>query len=219
MLSLILKDLLLQRRSILLGFVYMLVMIFAFSTGGSAMFTAGAFMLIYMLVQTPGAHDFKCNADAMLNSLPVNRSTIVSAKYLSVIVYVLIATAEYSALYFLIRLSGLPIRAYPPGLEGFVGLAVMVVILIAVYYPLYFKLGYMKTRYINVFLFAGLFAAGSAIVLAVKKEDSLKLIQDIGNLINSQPAALMLCGVAGVALGLVLLSYCLSIYFYKRKEF
>jgi hypothetical protein len=50
MLNLIIKDVILQRRTILIGFAYVSGMALAFSTGGPAVFTAATFALVFLLV-------------------------------------------------------------------------------------------------------------------------------------------------------------------------
>lgn len=216
MLNLILKDLMVQRKTLLFGFAYILIFSFAFSTGGSAMFTAGAFAVTYLLIQTPCAHDDKCHADRMLNSLPVSRGTIVAAKFLSVPLYVIIGTLQYLAVYWLVTLTGIPIKVYPATFEAFVGLLAVSAFFASVYYPILFRFGYMKTRYLNVGLFALLFAAGSAVVLAIKNADNLNAVNGF---LQSQPPWLLMMGGVGVLLAVALVSYLLSARFYSNREF
>lgn len=219
MLSLILKDLMVQRKTLLFGFIYILIFTFAFSTGGSAMFTAGAFAVAYLLIQTPAAHDDKCNADRMLNSLPVSRGTIVTAKYLSVALYVAIGAVQYTLVYAIITLAGIPFTVSPPTPEAFIGLLFVAAFFSSVYYPILFRFGYLKTRYLNIVLFAALFSAGSAVVLALKQEDTLPFARAIGDFFTSQPDWLIGCGVVGVLLAMVLASWAISVRVYTRREF
>ncbi len=219
MLNLVWKDLILQRKTLLFGFVYILIFSFAFSTGGSAMFTAGAFAVTYLLIQTPAAHDDKCHADRMFNSLPVSRAAIVAAKYLSAPLYLLIGSAQYLAVYWLVKLVGIPFTMHPVTLEAFAGLLVVAAVYASVYYPILFRFGYMKTRYLNVGLFALLFATGSALVLAVKNTDGGRLADSISGFLASQPDWLIACGLLGVLLALLLGSWLLSARIYRRREF
>ncbi len=219
MLNLILKDLMVQRKTLLWGFLYVLIFSYAFSTGGSAMFTAGAFAVAYLLIQTPAAHDDKCNADRMLNSLPISRGMIVTAKYLSVVVYVAIGVVQYIAVYAIVSLIGQPFPVYPATWEAFGGLLFVSAFFASVYYPILFRFGFMKTRYLTIILFAGLFASGSAVVLALKQEDSLPFLSSLGELFNAQPGWLIGCCVAGVMLAMLLVSWSLSVRFYARREF
>lgn len=219
MLHLIIKDIAIQKRTILIGFVYIIIMILAFSNGGPAIFTAGTFAVIFLFIQTPCAHDEKSRAEAMLNSLPLKRVTIVSARYLSVLLYILIAVFEYTVIYGLITLSGLPLHVSPLSLENVLGLLAVVGVFSAVYYPIFFRFGYMRTRYVNIFLFAGLFGVGSALVLAFTGKNEWINVKTLLDAINSQPDWLVGLGILGILLGIMLVSYLLSVRFYNRREF
>lgn len=219
MLNLIIKDLIIQRKMLLFGFIYVLAFMFAFRTGESAVYTAGVFAVVLMLVQTPCAHDDKCHADKMLNSLPVSRAFIVTAKYLSVAVYLAVGSVQYMAVYGLVRLTGVPMDVYPVTFVAFIGLLFVSAVFSSVYYPIFFRFGYMKTRYLSLFLFAGLFSAGSAVVLSMKGEDSLPFGNSLSNFAATQPGWLLVCGIMGIILALTLASWGLSVRFYGRRDF
>ena len=217
MLNLIIKDVMLLRKTILLGFIYIAVMALAFSgTTGPAMFTAAAFAVAFLLIQTPCAYDDKSRAEPMLLSLPIRRETVVRAKYASAGLYLLIAVAQYMLLYGVIQLSGLPLRISGISLESAAGLLAVVVLFASIFYPIFFRFGYMKTRYINVFLFAGFFAGGSALAAVLGGE---AWANEVTRTLNSQPEWLLGCGLLGVMLGILLISYCFSLRFYKKREF
>lgn len=219
MLNLIIKDVAIQRRTLLMGFVYIAIMVLAFGRGGPAVFTAGTFAVSFLLMQTPCAHDEKSRAEAMLNSLPIKRGTIVNAKYLSVLLYVLIAMLEYMVVYAAVLLSGLPLKVVPLTLQNVVGLIATVAVFASIFYPIFFRFGYMRTRYINVFLFAGLFGAGSVLSLASGGNTGWQAAKGFMDAISSQPSWLVASGVLGIALGIVMVSYLLSLRFYDRREF
>jgi ABC-2 type transport system permease protein len=217
MLNLIIKDIMVQKKTILFGALYLFFMILAFSNGGgAASFSAGTLALTYLLIQTPCAKDDKSRADYLFNSLPVSRSAIVMAKYVSVLLYIAVAMAEYTIVYFLVKLTMLPIAMAELSLESFVGLLAMAGLFASVYFPIFFKYGYMKTRYVNIVLFATFFAIGSVLLTSIKENT---VIQFLSTLLNNQPHWLLGCGVLGILLGVVLASYSLSARFYNRREF
>jgi hypothetical protein len=213
MLNLILKDIAIQKRTILFGFLYVTVFVVAFR---EVAFIAGTVMLVYMLMQTPCAYDDKSRADLMLNSLPVERGTIVAAKYLAMIVYAAIACAEYLLVYLFVKLSGIPLEVQGFSAEGLIGLLAAAGLFSAIFYPIFFRFGYLKTRYVNVVIFAAFFGAGSFALVAFKDSDSLKALFAA---LESQPGWAIVSAVAGVFLGIALVSYLLSVRFYKRREF
>ena len=95
MLNLILKDLLIQKKT--LGFLGLYIIIFsiAFQSVGSGAFTGIVIAVTYQLVVTASSLEEKAGSDIILNSLPISRRKIVAAKYLSVILYGLMAVLGY----------------------------------------------------------------------------------------------------------------------------
>lgn len=217
MLNLLIKDIMLLKKTILIGFIYIAVMALAFNgTTGPAMFTASTFAVAFLLIQTPCAHDDKSRAEPMLLSLPVRRDTVVSAKYAAVALYTLIAAAQYLLVYGAVKLTGLPFHMAGVTVESAAGLLLVAVLFASIFYPLFFRLGYMKMRYVNIFLFAGLFAGGGALAAALRGEE---WAAQFARALESQPEWLLVCGLVGVMLGMLLISYCLSLRFYRRREF
>lgn len=213
MLNLVMKDIVLTKRTMLIGFIYAAMFTFAFR---EAAFTAGTIMLTYLLMQTSCAYDERSRADLMLNSLPVERGTIVAAKYVSMLAYAAIACAECAVVGLFVRLSGIPLTVQGFNPESLVALLAVTCIFAGVFYPIFFKFGYMKTRYVNVILIAGFFGAGGAILLMMGGEDPVK---NLLAALESQPGWAVASVLAGAMLGFVLLSYALSVRLYKGREF
>jgi ABC-2 type transport system permease protein len=213
MLNLVKKDVALTKKTMLFGFIYAAIFAFAFR---EAAFTAGTIMLTYMLMLTSCAYDDKNRADLMLNSLPVERSTIVVAKYVSILVYAAVACVECALVSLLIRLSGIPLAVQGFNTESFVAMLAVACGFAGVFYPIFFKFGYMKTRFLNVLLFAGFFAIGGVLLLTMGGDDPFK---NITVALESQPDWAIASVLAGAMLGFMLLSYMLSVRFYKRREF
>lgn len=217
MLNLIVKDVILLRKTILIGFVYTVVMALAFSgTTGLAMFTASTFAVTFLLIQTPCAYDEKSRAEPMLLSLPIRRETVVNAKYAVIALYTLIAVVQYMLVYGFVKLTGLPLHMAAISVESAAGLLLVVVLAASIFYPVFFRLGYMKTRYVNIFLFAGFFAGGGALAAALGGEE---WAADFVRVLDGQPDWLLCCGLLGLMLGILLISYCMSIKFYRGREF
>ncbi|MCG9969458.1 ABC-2 transporter permease [Pelotomaculum terephthalicicum JT] len=85
MLNLILKDILIQKRTIIFALLYGVFIFFAFSKPpfSQCIYSMGAMGISYILILTALQADFKNNTMVILNSLPVRRSEIVASKYLS----------------------------------------------------------------------------------------------------------------------------------------
>lgn len=206
MLALIKKDFVIQRSTLLIGLAYILLMMFAFAGKGTMAIVVSVVAVTYLLVQTPSAYDSRNNADMLLNSLPLKRSTIVAAKYLTVPIYFALALAEYSVVSLAAGLAGLPAALVPAPLSlGLIAMmALAVAFFSAIYFPITLRWGYLRTRYVNIILFVAVMALGSG---ASSLAGELELWVP--------PTALL-----SVASALILLvSFGLSVRLYARREF
>ena len=115
---LILKDLLLQKRMLLLAFVYVLMFTFAFQGMGEGQLIAIITAVGYMFVMMGGAWEEKNNADVLWSSLPTPKWKTVGAKYLSIPVYVAIVIVIYWVMHTLFSVLRVPVRSMPLDLVG-----------------------------------------------------------------------------------------------------
>lgn len=85
MLNLVMKDIIVQKKSIAFAVLYIFFFIVAFQSVGEMTFTCAITAFSYILVMGGFAYDDKNKADIMLNSLPLKRYNIVLAKYISLL--------------------------------------------------------------------------------------------------------------------------------------
>lgn len=92
MINLIKKDLLIQKKSFIFVFFYSLFMFVIFNNPAfvNMIYVMGMIISVYFFLITGNMEDEKNKSDILLNSLPVLRSRIVLAKYVSVFVYMFI---------------------------------------------------------------------------------------------------------------------------------
>ena len=135
MFNLILKDILIQKRNLLFGVFYILIMIFALQQAGSAMFAASVMVFSYIMVQSACAFDEKNKADVLLNSLPLSRSTIVTARYISTFVFAAISMGYYLLFLGIVKVFELPIKVYIVSLEGIMGALFALVLVTGIFFP------------------------------------------------------------------------------------
>jgi len=223
MLTLVYKDFLLQRGT--KAFLYMLAMpvLSAFAFSSDLLYVILPYIAgSYLYIVYANALDDKYNSEKVFISMPIKRSTIVGAKYFGMFAYMLGFIAVIGLLSFIIRMI-------IPGFEDIPVLSwsqiVQLVTVGAMYYsilfPLYFKLGYQKSRWINYF--AMIFSAG-LYALATKGITSIT-----GTDISSLQAALEF--LTGIQIGIwniflplfsaaaVAVSVRLSVIFFSRREF
>lgn len=212
MLSLVIKDIIVQKKTVLLSLVYVVFFIFAFQSIGPSGFTAAAVAVTYILVVTSAAYDDKNKADIMLNSLPVKRSDIVFAKYLSVFIYAAIGIIAYILASAGAKVLMLPVRVYSVTLETFVGGLFAIILLNSIYFPVFFKFGYMKSRIVNFILFFVFFFGVQAVA-------EFKFTRNIMLMLDSLPDFEIASIIMGIGVVILIISYALSLWFYKNREF
>jgi len=159
MFNLVLKDLMLQKKSIIFIILYGFVLTFTASKGqaGAAHFiyTMCIIGFTYYSVLYADGYDERYHARMILQSLPLRKSDIVLAKYLSLICYmifyfVLLLTTSIIFNMFNICPTSNIIEVYDA-----VAAIIVLNIFYSIYYPLYYRFGmaFMKFYKIYIFLF------------------------------------------------------------------
>lgn len=226
MINLIIKDLKLQKKICIIGIAFYIFMIFSLGsasksipeTFNSFIFNISyAFMTIYMVclsVLYSDAYDEKNKSHIILNSLPLNRSTLVIAKYLSLFIYPIIYLTAILAFSNILRF--LFPKLVPLNIIGillsisFIGLA------FSIYYPLYFKIGRKMLGIYRLFIWSLLIIIPTVFDKMIKKVP-LSLVQDIlNNIASNYKFYLTLLFI--IAICLIILSCMLSIKLYKNRD-
>ncbi|HHT42299.1 MAG TPA: ABC-2 transporter permease [Firmicutes bacterium] len=212
MITLVLKDLLLQKKILTTMFIYVFIFSFAFRSLGEYQPVAIITGVSYMLVMFAGAWEDKNNADRLWNSLPVSKWQIVGSKYLSVLAYVALASAATWITMTVLSLVNVSVAMGAVSLVSIAAGAVSVLLLSSFYLPIYFALGYIKSRYLNfVIYFAFLFLANALSGLVGR-------LSAVPFLANAGSAVLLGLGVGSMAL-VIAVSFVLSLRLYTRREF
>ncbi|MGV8983288.1 ABC-2 transporter permease [Clostridium sp.] len=155
MFNLIMKDLRIQRKdkTVFIFLFLNILNIFIFQNNYASTILL-CFLSIYLLAVYANAYDFKYNSELMINSLPVNRTIVVAAKYLSVFVFlicaILITLIMGSLLHFIApTLVNKTISINTIFIEFFI-----ICTYFSVFFPFYYKLGYLKSRWVNFIIMA-----------------------------------------------------------------
>ena len=219
MYNLILKDMLIQKKMFIWGFAYILLMTMAFQSTGGAMFPAGVMALTYILAQTACASDDKNKTDIMLNSLPLSRESIVLARYISIFVFATIGIIYYLVVALIINNLAIPFKVTPVTIEGILAALFAVVFINGIYFPIFFKVGYIKARIINFVLFFGVFFGIGAMAGFVKENLDMKYGKEIVSWFQGQPDAGIAALIILIMSVMFWVSYLLSVKFYRAREF
>jgi len=219
MYNLIVKDILVQKKRVVFSFVYILIILFAFQGLGEAMFSAGVVACTYMLLMTACAYEDKNKTDVMLNSLPLKKSTIILAKYISVFLYFVLATAAYLIFQYIIDRMGFSIEIYSLTLENFVGGLVAVSLLSGIYLPVFFKVGYIKSKVLNFILFFCFFFGISFLIDILGKFKNGILLENITEFFQYTGDAVIAAIILALVFIFMSISYYISLKLYRRREF
>lgn len=219
MFNLILKDILIQKRTFLLGIFYILIMILSFQQVGSPMFSASVVAFSYIMVQSACAYDDKNKSDILLNSLPLNRDTIVIARYISTFIFAAISVVYYILLTGIIKILDLPFKVYPVSLEGIIGALFALVLVSGIYFPIFYKVGYIKSKMVNFVLFFGVFFGGGILLPELIRNKDEAFIQGILQFLSNQSDMQIAVEIFAVMILLLIISYMFSLHFYRKREF
>lgn len=216
MFNLIIKDILIQKKTVLFTFVYMIFLIVFLKEGG---FVSAMAIVSYMLVITGFSLEEKNKSDIMLNSLPIKRRDIVLAKYISVFIYFVVGIAAYFLTAIVIRLLGSPITIHSVTLEEIIGALFAITILNGIYIPILFKVGYTKSRVVIFIMFFLVFFLGAAFTKITSKIQSNVFIKTIANFFTSKSDMQILVYLLGAIIIMILGSFLLSVKLYENREF
>ena len=216
MFSLILKDLLLSKKTILFASLYAFFIMIGFRQTPISGFSAGLMTVSYLLVSSNLAWDEKNKSEILLNSLPIKRTTIVLAKYLSSALFILLSFTVFLIVLLFFKLSDQPIPPLNPSL--FLGILAAQILIFSVYLPVYFKLGYIRSKMVNMLIIIAMFAVSALFAEFIRLEypPALKAVVTFSQTLSQIGIMTFLA----LTLFLVtMLSIRLSIVFYRKKEF
>ena len=221
MLRLILKDILIQKKTLLTAFIYGFFAIYVFGvkyyTNGG--FVAGAVAIGYLFITYAVSYDDKNNCHIALNSLPVKRIEVVLAKYLSVVLFGCIGIFTMIIDGFLAELFGFAMPKNYVTINNVLMVFGVLLVMYSIYYPLYFRFGAVKMNIVNVFLFMTIIVLPKALGEFILNHENNPLIKEVLNFIRNSPkSVIQILSFAAVAL-ISLISIGTSTRIYKSKDF
>ncbi len=215
MYNLIVKDILVQKKQFIFALLLSAFYILMFSKIGVASIWS-FFIIPYVSILTAINSDEKNKAEPMLISLPIDRSLIVRARYVSVFIYAAIGTIEYVLMEAAFDMLKISIELKPITFDilsiSILGLAICYGIL----FPITYKFGYGAGRIINFIMVFIIFFGINSAIGAAKKYTASKSIMDF---LNSLSRGDIVTGVLILSLVIYTLSYFLSVKLYRSREF
>ncbi|NMA65345.1 MAG: ABC-2 transporter permease [Clostridiaceae bacterium] len=219
MYSLIVKDILIQKKRMLISFLLIIFMIISFQSIGEAMFAASVGAFTYSLLMVACAYEDMNKSNIMLNSLPIKKSKIVAAKYVSIFVFFIMGTIIYYVCHVVASITKMPFTLYPLSFEMFVGGLASVCLMQGIYLPIFFKVGYVKSKILNFIIFFTFFYGISYLITIIQRDTIIPWINRLNEFIQVRGQVFSAMILLGVITVFILASYSLSVKFYKQREF
>ncbi|GEN34399.1 MULTISPECIES: ABC-2 transporter permease [Aneurinibacillus] len=212
--SLLMKDIIIQKKMFVISLIYLAVLFFlqgiygVYISYGFIAFVGGFFFIV-----TANGFDDKSKTDILLNSFPLVRRQIVSAKYLSSFLFILISAGMVAGINVLLYLTLGADRVRPIGLFELGVAAIAVMHFVSFYFPLYYRFG---AQYVRV----AIFLLGFAIFFAINFLDTyMEGFVSLLNIIRELSAEQMMLLAFAEAAVLMLVSWLASLRIYAKKEF
>ncbi len=221
MINILRKDLYIQKKILMYGFLYVLMMMLLFDQEQGAMLQAAVVAITYLMMHNSNAYDEKNNSDLLLNCLPISRAEIVLSKYLSVFMYFVIALVYYFIVSTVVSLIPIHYTVSMLSAPSIISSLFTVLLINSIYLPIYFKMGYTKSRIVNILIFVGFFIIFTSLVntrnfISGKNPQTIGVGESI--LMNlSETTTLVMIAVVGIVIFSI--SYVIANNFYKRKDF
>jgi hypothetical protein len=217
MLKLVIKDILIQKKTFIMCIFYSLFAVVVFSqpfeSGGPYIF--GTISIVYLLTFYANSYDDKNKCEVVLNSLPIRRTDIVVAKYLPVLLYSVIGIVLMGIAGLLLKDIGIPLDIRIMNLDDIILCFIAVMLMFSIFYPFYFRFGLMKLKLINMILYLA-FAFGPSMLLPNLNKQDIRWANGIFNTSMEFPGQILLLLAV---LCILMLSISLSFSFYKKREF
>jgi hypothetical protein len=208
------KDIIIQKKMFVISLIYLAVLFFlqgiygVYISYGFIAFVGGFFFIV-----TANGFDDKSKTDILLNSFPLVRRQIVSAKYLSSFLFILISAGMVAGINVLLYLTLGADRVRPIGLFELGVAAIAVMHFVSFYFPLYYRFG---AQYVRV----AIFLLGFAIFFAINFLDTyMEGFVSLLNIIRELSAEQMMLLAFAEAAVLMLVSWLASLRIYAKKEF
>lgn len=217
MLTLVYKDILTQKKSLWMILFYSVFMHIAlYSLGDAGAYGSAAVGITYIFVLGACSHDDKNRSEILLNSLPISRNSLVTAKYLTSLCFLAIGLIASTLVGTVAHFTGLDRRLVDLetlGIMVFIGL-----LLVSFYYPVYFLFGYLKARYYHSLVFILVIFGPSFLTMIINRVSLPAWLVYFLEWTNRSQETIALVFL-GMGLFLFIISLLVSLKFYQKREF
>lgn len=222
MLNLIIKDVVIQKKTILFALFYTIFASISFSSmkpDGFGLYVLAPIVVVYLFITTAVGYDEKNKSEIVLNSLPLKRDDIVISKYISIFIFVIIGIIYSILIGFVGKFTGLPMFNRSISLLDIISTLTSVCMFSSIFFPVYFKFGLVKMKVFNIVLFMLMFFLPTITVQYVIENPNNTLVQKFNYFINNTSNLMQNSLVLILGLICFLVSLLISIRIYNKKEF
>ncbi|MCB2306779.1 ABC-2 transporter permease [Clostridium estertheticum] len=222
MVNLIIKDILIQKKTIIYALLYAAFMFASFSTifpSGFGLYVMSPIVITYLYITLAVQYDDKNNSEVILNSLPLKRSDIVISKYISTFVFGIIGII-CSTLVGTIGNATVHLKFIGSiSLLDIVLVIMSICIFSSIYYPVYFKFGVARMKIFTVLIFMIFFIVPMNAMRYVTKNPNNFFVQKFNLFVNNTSSLTINSVVLTIGLIIFMISLMISIHIYNNKEF
>ncbi|MBU3191789.1 ABC-2 transporter permease [Clostridium bowmanii] len=222
MFNLVIKDIAIQKKTLLYALLYAIIAPIAFfsmAPNGFGLYVLPPMATTYIFISLAVSYDEKNKSEIVINSLPIKRVDIVISKYISVFVFATIGIIYSILIGFIGKFTGLQVFAMSISLLDIVLVFTSVCIFSSIFFPVYFKFGYIKMNFFNVILaMVVIFLPSIAISYAIENPNSI-FVQKINYFLSNTSSFTQNSLALLIGLIFFLISLIISIRIYKNKEF
>lgn len=222
MFNLIIKDILIQKKTIIYALLYTLFMSLSMSSvfpNGFGLYVMSPMVINYLFVTFAVQYDDKNKSEVILNSLPLKRDDIVMSKYISTFVFGTLGICCSILVGFIGNAVGLPIFHGSISLLNLVLVIMSICIFSSIYYPVYFKFGVGKMKIFTVVIFMILFFVPMNAMSYVIKNPNNFFVQKFNYFIKNTSTLTQNSIALTIGLIVFMISLMISIHIYNNKEF
>lgn len=208
------KDILVCKKYYLFSIIYVIIFAGLFSDHGTISFIMCAIGIHYVISNTGMAFDDKYKADITMNILPVSRKDIVLVRYLNVLINVIYVTVLYYIAVFITSFKPIfGVQIMPIDFITFLTGLLSICLFTGIETPLYYKLGYQKTRFFGFIVYFGFFGVASYLVNNINiSEKTINFMTNSSDLIKGILLFLITILISYI-------SYIISTNIYRKKDF
>ena len=217
MLHLIIKDILIQKRTFLYALLYTIVASTGFFTminSSIILYVLSPMAIIYMLITYAASYDDKNKSEFILNSLPLKRNQIVISKYISAFVFAAIGIIYSLTIGFIGSATGI-LLSMSISLSGIVSVLAFTCIFSSIYFPICFKFGGVKA---NQFILILIMFITFLPLLAFANKNNNILQRMYHSIISATSLSLNYMALI-VGLIMFIISLMVSLWIYNNKEY